>query len=125
MKRKLEEQKSQGIMVVNYRDIEGVTISKRGPHVESSHKLWKHNRTVVTPVASFMSFLLNCLFKCSIAFFFFNYDYTLQFVEFMATCHLFFCCNLIETICSPTLRNSLIQLLPCFRRPYRTYIVNV
>ena len=122
-KRKLEKQRTLGIMVVIYNE-DGVTISKRGPDVQSSHKLWKHNRTVVTPMASLMSFLFNCLFKCSIAFFFFNNDYTLQFVEFVALCHLFFLCNLIETVCSPTLRYSLTQKLPWLRRrPYS--IVNV
>ena len=55
--RQLKKQIADGIMIITY-NMDGVTISRRAPDLQSSHTLWKHNRTVVTPEASFFSLLL-------------------------------------------------------------------
>ena len=58
--RQLEKQRAEGIRVITYNR-DGVTISRRAPDLQSSHKLWKHYRTVVTPQASFYSLLFTLL----------------------------------------------------------------
>ena len=87
--RELEKQRAGGIMVVNYQ-MDGVTISKRGPDLQTSKKLWMYNRTVVSPKASLISFIFNILFKTIIAFFTFNYGLRFQSIQrVMVLCHHF------------------------------------
>ena len=119
--RQLEKQRADGMMVITY-NMDGVTISRRAPDLQSSHKLWKHNRTVVTPKASFFSFLLTLLSTLLHVFGFFS-PFLGQLVIFLAFSRFFFLYILIETIFSPTLRNSLSDVFMCHRRAY--HVVNV
>ena len=54
--RELEKKKVEGGMVEIYHK-DGVTISKRGPDLQTIKKLWKHSRTVVSPKASCISLI--------------------------------------------------------------------
>ena len=120
--RQLEKQKADGIMVIIY-ERDGVTISRRAPDEPSCHKLWRHDRTVVTARASFSSFLLRLVEIILNAYFFFNVSPSGPPVlgQFLITSTIsirFFLYNFIETICSPTLSNSLIDKIPFWRREY-------
>ena len=124
---RLEQQRADGIMVITY-DRDGVTISRRGPDVQSSHKLWKHNRTVVTPNASFLSFLLSVITLSSHFYFFFNVGPSGplicgEFIFVLIFCMLFFVFSFIEAIFSPTLCNTLFCVFPC--RKYKCHVVNI
>lgn len=124
--RQLEKQISERVTVVTY-NMDGVTISSRGPDLPSSGKLWRHNRTAVTPKASFFSFLFDLVSHLlrMIFFIIFNKCHLglpiyAQFLTFFKFCYLFFFCNLIETIFSPKLYKSLSE---CFLRSSREYHV--
>ena len=54
--RQLRKKKAEGIMVEIY-NLEGVVISRRKENSTSSRKLWRHDRTAVTPQASLFSFM--------------------------------------------------------------------
>ena len=123
-KRKLQKQNKEGIMVVNY-NMDGVTISRRCPDVQSCAKLWKHNRTVISPKASLMSFLLALITLSCLCFLYFNVGPSGppiwgDFLLALMFCELFFLFNLVETILSPTLCNSLLDIFP---RRYPAYHV--
>ena len=116
-RKQLEKQRADETMVVTYNK-DGATISRSNPDQPSCHRLWRHNRTVVTPLASLLSHLFRLLILllaiCC------HYGPSgLQVVEQLIIsttfCTLFFLYSFIETICSPTLRNSLIDLFVCFR----------
>ena len=122
-KRHLEKQRREGVMVVIY-NMDGVTISRRGPDIGSSHKLWRHNRTAVTPKASFVSFLLSLLSHLLRLYFIFSIcpsDLSIfgQFIISFHFCYLFFIDSLIETIFSPKLRTSLSDFFLCSNRAYQ------
>ena len=124
--RKLEKERDEGIMVVNYNE-DGVTISKKGPNLQTSRKLQKYLRTVVSPKASFISFISGLSVYFLWGFFFFTIDSSFWFdiLLFIHFSQLFFFHTLIETIFSPTLLNSLIDFFPCFRRTNTRCVVNV
>ena len=124
--RQLEKQVADGIMVITY-NMDGVTVTRRTPDKPSYQKLFRHNRTVVAPQASFLSFLLNLLIVMLLGNFFFFMGPSgptiwQQFLVFTTHSIHFFLFNFIETICSPKLLNSLMDFCPC-RRQYR--VVNV
>ena len=116
--RELEKKKAEGIMVKIYH-MDGVTISKRGPDLQTSKKLWKHSRTVVSPKASCISFIFNVLVRSLLLFLLFNIDITLHLMQITALCHNFFFCNLVEVILSP----SLSQNFPSYQN--RFHVLNV
>ena len=125
--RQLYKQIANGIMVEIYQR-DGVTISSRSPDLQSSHKLWMHTRTVVTPQASLFSFSYTLLLALPRIFYFFNMDpsglsTSGELIIFLTFCNLFFLCNFLETIISPTLRNSLLDIFPCYRRVYHVVTV--
>ena len=124
--RKLEKERDEGIMVVIYNE-DGVTISRRGPNLETSRKLQNFFRSVVIPKASFISFISGLSIYFLWGFFFFTIDSSFWFdiLLFIHFSQLFFFHTLIETIFSPTLLNSLIDFIPCFRRTYTRCVVNV
>ena len=64
--------------------------------------LWKHQRNVVSPMGSFLSFLAYNIYGVFVS--------GSGLPILVLSCHgiYFFCLNFIETIFSPTLRNSLI-----------------
>ena len=116
--RELEKKKAEGIMVVDYH-MDGVTISKRGPDLQTSKKLWKHSRTVVSPKASCISFFFNLLVRTLLLFLLFNGKITLHLLQILALSHNFFFCNLVEALFSPRLS----QNYPVYRYPFR--VLNV
>ena len=125
--RQLEKQRREGIMVVIY-NMDGVTISRRGPDIGSSRKLWRHNRIAVTPKASFVSFLLSLLSHLLRLYFIFSIcpsglPVFGQFIISVHFCYLFLIDSLIETIFSPKLRNSLSDFFLCSNRTY--HVTNV
>ena len=116
--RELEKERAGGIMVVNYQR-DGVTISKRGPDLQTSKKLWMYSRTVVSPKASLISFIYNILFKIMIISLLFVYGLRIQTMQIIVLCHLFCFCNLLEAIFSPSLREN----LPCCQNRFHVVMV--
>ena len=128
-RRQLEKQRAEGIMMVTYSK-DGVTISRRFPHEQSCHKLSRHNRTVVTPRASLVSFLFSfhTYLVGGIQYYIMGHSglpLIIHFLIFTTFSQLFFLHSLIETAFSPNLRNSLTDLLPCWRREYPVIVINV
>ena len=126
-KKHLEKQRREGIMVIIY-EMDGVTMSRRGPDVRSSGKLWRHNRTAVTPKASFVSFLLSLMSHLLRVYFILTVctsglSILGQFVISLHFCYLFLIDSLIETAFSPKLRNSLSDFFLCSNRAY--HVTNV
>ena len=122
--RKLEKERDEGIMVVIY-NADGVTISRRGPNLETSRKLQNFFRSVVSPKASFIS-LIYGLSNYFLGFFLLlttESSLVLDILLFSFFSQFFFFHPLIETIYSPTLLNSFIDFFPCSRRTY--HVVNV
>ena len=116
--KELEKQRTEGIMVTIYSK-DGVTISRRAPDKTSCRKLGKYNRTVVTPKASFISFLYNAICFFGSSFFYLGPSGPSimgQFAIYVTFCVLFFLHSLIETIFSPTLSNTLIRFFLCHRK---------
>ena len=116
--RGLEKKKAEGIMVVNY-SCDGITITRRGPDLQTSKKLWKHGRTVITPKASCISFIFNVLGRMLCFLLLFKFGITFQHIATMALCHHFFLCNLVEAIFSPKLSQHLL----CYQN--RFLVLNV
>ena len=117
--RELGKKKAEGIMVVNYQR-DGVTISKRGPDLQTSKKLWMYSRTVVSPKASLISFIFNILFKTIIAYLTFNYGLRFQSIQrVMVLCHLFCFLPFIEAMFSPCLREN----CPSYRNRFHVVMV--
>ena len=125
--RQLREKIDEGIMVITY-NVDGVTISRRNEDSSSCKKLWRHERTAVTPQASLVSFifqLVAVLFQGTL--FHFSGSSGLppwaQFLIFAAFSQIFFFYNFIETVFSPNLQNSLIDFFSSRRYTYPTVIV--
>ena len=116
-KRQLETIREEGIMVVHYSH-DGVTISRRKEDEPSSRKLRNFNRTVVTPKASFILFLTNALDYFILTFIHSSLPLFGELVYFLTFSYIFFFNTLIETIFSPCLRNSIIDIFPCRRPAY-------
>ena len=128
-KRQLQKQRADGIMVITYNR-DGVSISSRARDQTSCHKLWRYNRTVVSPQASLCSFLISACFVLVQGTLYFGIGNSgpslfSQFITFTTFPQQFFLCTFIETIFSPTLRNSLPDFIPCFRRGPAYHVVNV
>ena len=116
-KRQLEKIRAEGIMVVNYsRD--GVTISRRKEDEPSSRKLRNFNRTVVTPKASFILFLTNALDYFILTLIHSVLPVFGELIYSLTFSYIFFFNTLIETIFSPCLRNSIIDIFPYCRPAY-------
>ena len=121
-KRQLETIRAEGIMVVNYSH-DGVTISGRKEDEPCCRKLNNFNRTVVTPRASFILFLVNALDYFILIFIHSNETPSAapffgELIYFLTFPYVFFFNTLIETIFSPCLRKSMIDIFPCHRQAY-------
>ena len=128
-KRQLVKLEAAGIMV-DMEMSDGTKISRRSSDLETKSKLWRHNRTVVTPIASLFSFLASL-----VVFFvriYFHVKITRlnlppstisQFLAFGPFLQLFFLCNMLETMFSPTLRNTLSNFVQFSRGTY--HVINV
>ena len=125
--RQLAKQQADGSMVVRYNKKDGASISRGNPQ-SPCHKLWRHNRTVLTPHASLSSFIISLTLILLKVYFFYNMgpsgpSVVGEFLIFYSASVCFFPYNFIETICSPTLRNSLMDRIPWWRREYHVVIV--
>ena len=79
-------------------------------------KVWRHRRNVVSPEGSCASFIICQMWFLGVSYHIFNLSdlgspTVLDFLLFVTPSVDFFVLNLIETLCSPTLRKSLISCL--------------
>ena len=116
----LVKQRTEGIMVVTYHQ-DNVTIQKRSPDEKTIQKLTNFHRTVVTPKASFLSFLLLFLYYSLNGYFIFKMGTSgpqvwEQFIINLVLFVHFFFQSLTETIFSPTVLRTLMNVIPCQRR---------
>ena len=116
----LVKQRAEGIMVVTYNQ-DNVTIQMRSPDKETGRKLSNFYRTAVTPKASLLSFLLLYLYYSLHGYFFFSMGTSgpqvwEQFVINLTLFVHFFLQSLTETILSPTVWRTLMNVIPCQRR---------
>ena len=123
--KQLEKQRAEGIMVTNYNQ-DNVIIQKRSPDKETGRKLTNFYRTVVTPTASFLSFLILFLQYVLHGYIFFSMGTSGPQVweQFIINLTLFvhFCLqSLTETIFSPNVWRTLMNAIPWNRR--RAYCV--
>ena len=121
----LQKQRADGIMVVTYNQ-DNVTIQRRFPDEKTGRKLSNFYRTAVTPKASFLSYLLLILFHFLNCYFLFSMGTSGPLVWEQLTINLtlfvhFFLQTLTETIFSPTVQRTLINVVPC--HPKRVYHV--
>ena len=121
--RQLKGQRADGTKVVTYNDKDGTLISKTNEDKSLSQKLLRHERSVVTPQASQFSFIIRLLGIPSAAVIYHTSHSSglppwaqLFFYTIFVQC--FLCFNLIETIFSPKLLNSLKDFLFC-KHPYQ------
>ena len=122
-KRQLEKVRAGVIMIVNY-SLDGIMISRRREDEPSSHALKNFNRTVVTPKASFFGFLVNAVHYLIFLLLYLNVTspgppVLGQFFLFLQFSVMFSLNISIETILSPSLKNSVIEFFPCFRHVFR------
>ena len=116
----LQKQRAEGIMVVTYNQ-DNVTIQMRCPDTKTGRKLSKFYRTAVTPKASFLSYLLLILYHSLNGYFLFSMgtsgpqvcgQFTINLTLFVH----FFLHSLTETIFSPTVQRTMINVIWCYRR---------
>ena len=114
--KQVESKPTNDPWVISYDITEGVNIVKLPP-LESTCKIWKHRRNLVSPLGSCISFVVCQIWMLVIAYhYIFNLSPTgppvaHDFLVFMAPSRDFFLLNLIETVCSPTLRSSLFEMI--------------
>ena len=125
--RKLKKLEAAGIMV-DMEMSDGTKISRRCSDLEAKSKLWRHSRAVVTPEASLFSFLASLVVFFTRLHFHLNLSKSgpstvSRFLAFGPLLQLFFLCNMIETIFSPTLRNTLSNFVQFSRGTY--HVINV
>ena len=129
--RQLRKQKADGTMIVFYTNEDGVLIKRRPADTQLCQKLCRHERTVVTPKASQFSFIV-CLISIPFTVIVYKtagssglHSWPLWAQSFVFTMfsQVFILNNIVETIFSPNLRNSLID---CFKLSRQSYpLVNV
>ena len=96
----------------------GVRFEKKMPN--TARVLWKHNRNVVSPFGGFVAHSVSIIFHGIMAHMYFDLGPSGppiigQFLFFSKNSVYFFGLNFIETMCSPTLRNSLCEFILCWR----------
>ena len=128
--RQLEKEQSAGQWVIHYDNGE-IRIERKNLRT-CNRKLSKHKRNVISPLGSFLSSLISAVYRFILAIsIFFNQGpaglpIISQFFFFSLHSLYFFGLNFIETVCSPTLRGSILNVIPRLRHkdcPYR--VVNV
>ena len=125
--RELERQQSVPDYSVTYNTSD-VKIIRRRKQPSSNCTLWRFRRNVISPVGSFSSFLASAVYILLM-----NYivlSITPSGPSVLGELHVFsvhsvnfFCLNLIESTCSPTLRNSLINVISWSRDEYRVTVI--
>ena len=111
--RQLKKQLAASTMVVTYNK-DGTSISKRAEVKFISKTLFKHERTVITPKASQVSFLMRLLGIPLESILFYSVGSSrlppgAQIFLFTLFSQVLLLTNVVETICSPKLRNSFID----------------
>lgn len=124
--RQLERQQSVVDYAITYNKSDVKIVRKRKQSSYSS--LWRFRRNVVSPLGSFSSFLATTVYN--ILFLYILFSTTPSGPSALAELHLFlvhvlyfFCLNLVETIFSPTIHSSLIDVFPWSRHEYVPVIV--
>ena len=114
--KKVESQPTNAPWVISYDTRDGVMIA-RIPSLTSHCETWRHSRNLVSPIGSCVSFIVCQIWVLAVSYYYmFNLSpsgppIVLDFLLFMIPSRDFFLLNLIETMCSPTLRNSLFELI--------------
>ena len=87
-----------------------------------SRKLWRFRRNIVSPFGSFLSFLVSLIYYLILLY---NYikGNNSELLIFSVHVIYFFSFNIIESLCSPNLLESLINAIPWLRYEYHNVIV--
>ena len=91
--------------------------------LSSSRILCRFRRNVISPLGSFSSFLASAIYYLLMTYILLSITKSGpsvlgEILLFFVHIFLVFCLNLIESICSPTLRNSLINVMPWSKDEY-------
>ena len=111
--KQLESQSCNDNWVVSYAVRGGVNLERL--HRMSSHcKIGKHRRNLVSPIGSCASFIASQIWFLVVSYYIFNLGHlgspiVFDFFLFMTPSMDFLLLNLIETACSPILRESLLS----------------
>ena len=124
--KQLERQQSVVLCSVSYNTIDVKIIRKINQ--SSNRKLWRFRRNVISPLGSFLSFQAGVVYNLLVSLLYFKISPSdppiiAELLIFSVHDVYFFCLNLIESLCSPPLRNSLIDVIPWLRHKYQDVIV--
>ena len=124
--RHLERKQAEIDYVITFNKSE-VQIVRKSKQTSDS-MLWRFRRNVISPLGSFSSFLACVVYNLLGAYIFFSRtpsgpSILAELLLFSVHGVYFFCVNFIESIFSPTLRNSLINVIPWLRHEYHTVVV--
>ena len=124
--RQLERQQSIPDYSVTYNAGE-VKIIQKSKQL-SNCILWRFRRSVISPLGSFLSFLASAVYNLLRVYILLSITPSGPSVLselYLFSVHgvYFLCLNLIESICSPTLRNSLINVMLWSRDEYRVAVI--
>lgn len=129
--KRIQLEKQQSVKWVVKYEMGEVKLVKNNLDI-CNRKLWKHERNVVSPLGGFLSYVMNVVFiiLCCITFYINNghlsVPIVVQFLFFSIHSVIFFFLNFIETVCSQTLRGSLLYAIPrliCYNLPIN--VVNI
>ena len=124
--RQLESQQSVAEFSVSYNTSDVKIIRKSNQ--PSNCSLWRFRRNVISPLGSFSSFLVSVVYSLPVYYIILSITPSGPSVLgelYLSSIHCvyFFWLNIVETICSPTLRSSIINVLPWSRNEYNVVIV--
>jgi len=126
--RQLRKKKADGTMIISYNG-DGISMTRRQADKQLCHKLWKHERTVITPKASQFSFIVRLFFIPFTGIVFHTagshhlWPLYAQLLIFTLFSQVFVLNNIVETIFSPNLRYSLIDFFGLIKQSYP--VINV
>ena len=126
--RQLRKKKADGTMIISYNG-DGISMTRRQADKQLCHKLWKHERTVITPKASQFSFIVRLFFIPFTGIVFHTagshhlWPLYAQLLIFTLFSQVFVLNNIVETIYSPNLRYSLIDFFGLSKQSYP--VINV
>ena len=123
--RQLESQQSEADFVVTY-NTSNVQITRQ--RKQPNRILWRFRRNVISPLGGFSSFLASAVYNMLVLYTFLSRtpsgpSILAKLILFSVHGVYFFCLNFIESIFSPTLRNSLINFIPGLTHQYHTVVV--
>ena len=124
----LRKKKTDGTMIISYKE-DVISITRRQADKQICQKLGKHERTVVTPKASQYSFIVRLIFIPFTGLIFHSagshhlWPLWAQLLIFTLFSQVFVLNNIVETIFSPNLRYSLIDLFGLSKQSYP--VINV